>query len=34
MEEFPPDFPVDEGQHAACWLRESEGAVVSAAGDD
>ena len=34
VEEFPPDFPVDEGQHAACWLRESEGAAVGAAAGD
>ncbi len=31
MEEFPPDFVVDDGQHAACWLRESEGAMAAAA---
>ncbi len=28
-EAFPPTFKVDEGQHAACWLRETEGANVS-----
>ena len=32
MEEYPPHFTVDEGQRAACWLRESEG-VAAAAGD-
>lgn len=30
-EEYPPEFDVDEGQIAACWLRESKTAV--AAGD-
>ena len=33
-EEFPPDFEVGEGQYAACWLRESEGAEVGAAASD
>ena len=28
-EAFPPSFDVEEGQYAACWLREKEGAKVS-----
>ena len=32
-EEYPPHFIVDEGQRAACWLRESEGVMAGAAGD-
>jgi peptide/nickel transport system ATP-binding protein len=34
VEEYPPVYQVDEGQHAACWLRETEGAAVSAAAGD
>ena len=32
-EEYPPEFDVDEGQRAACWLREPKGAMAGAAGD-
>ena len=32
-EEYPPEFTVDEGQIAACWLRESQTAMAGAAGD-
>ncbi|MDA0770234.1 MAG: ABC transporter ATP-binding protein [Chloroflexi bacterium] len=32
-QEYPPIFKVDEGQFAACWLREGEGATPVAAGE-
>ena len=28
FEQYPPNFDVDEGQTAACWLREKEGATT------